>query len=123
MIARQVFPVAELIVGVKQDAHFGPVLLVGFGGIFTEAIQDVSLRLPPIDEETAQEMLTELRGVDVLRGARGRPVADLAAVSRVLIALGELALDLGDRLAELDVNPLFALPDGALAGDALVVLR
>jgi acyl-CoA synthetase (NDP forming) len=123
LIARQVVPVAELIVGVKQDAHFGPVLLVGFGGIFTEAIQDVSLRLPPIDEETAQEMLTELRGVEVLRGARGRPVADLAAVSRVLIALGELALDLGDRLAELDVNPLFALPDGALAGDALVVLR
>ncbi len=123
LIARQVFPVAELIVGVKQDDHFGPVLLAGFGGIFTEAIQDVSLRLPPIDEETAQEMLTELRGVEVLRGARGRPVADLAAVSRVLIALGELALDLGDRLAELDVNPLFALPDGALAGDALVVLR
>jgi acyl-CoA synthetase (NDP forming) len=123
LIARQVFPVAELIVGVKQDDHFGPVLLVGFGGIFTEAIQDVSLRLPPIDEETAQEMLTELHGVEVLRGARGRPVADLAAVSRVLVALGDLALDMGDRLAELDVNPLFALPDGALAGDALVVLR
>ena len=123
LIARQVFPVAELIVGVKQDDHFGPVLLVGFGGIFTEAIQDVSIRLPPIDEETAQEMLTELRGVEVLRGARGRPVADLGAVSRVLIALGDLALDMGDRLAELDVNPLFALPDGALAGDALVVLR
>jgi hypothetical protein len=68
-------------------------------------------------------MLTELRGVEVLRGARGRPAADLAAVSRVLIALGDLALDLGDRLAELDVNPLFALRDGALAGDALVVLR
>ena len=123
LIARQVFPVAELIVGVKQDDHFGPVLLVGFGGIFTEAIQDVSIRLPPIDEETAQEMLTELRGVEVLRGARGRPAADLAAVSRVLVALGDLALDMGDRLAELDVNPLFALPDGALAGDALVVLR
>jgi acyl-CoA synthetase (NDP forming) len=123
LIAHQVFPVAELIVGVKQDDHFGPVLLVGVGGIFTEAIQDVSIRLPPIDEETAQEMLTQLRGVEVLRGARGRPVADLAAVSHVLIALGELALDLGDRLAELDVNPLFALPEGALAGDALVVLR
>ncbi|HAC45278.1 MAG TPA: hypothetical protein DCF65_04335 [Chloroflexi bacterium] len=123
LIARQVFPIAELIAGVKQDDHFGPVLLVGLGGIFAEAIHDVSVQRPPIDEETAQEMLSELRGVEVLRGARGRPVADLPAVSRVLVALGDLALDLGERLAELDVNPLFALPDGALAGDALVVLQ
>ncbi len=123
LIARQVFPVAELIVGVKQDDHFGPVVLVGLGGIFAEAIDDVSIRLPPIDDETAQGMLSELRVVEVLRGARGRPAADLAAVSRVLIALGDLALDLGRRLAELDVNPLFAMPDGALAGDVLVVLR
>ncbi len=123
LIARQVFPVAELIVGVKQDDHFGPVVLVGLGGIFAEAIDDVSIRLPPIDDETAQGTLSELRVVEVLRGARGRPAADLAAVSRVLIALGDLALDLGRRLAELDVNPLFAMPDGALAGDVLVVLR
>ncbi|HEY8863724.1 MAG TPA: acetate--CoA ligase family protein, partial [Candidatus Dormibacteraeota bacterium] len=123
LVARQVFAVADLIVGVKQDDHFGPVLLVGLGGIFAEAIHDVSVRLPPIDEETAQEMLSELRGVEVLRGARGRPVADLAAVARVLVALGDLALDLNARLVELDVNPLFALPDGALAGDALVVLQ
>jgi acyl-CoA synthetase (NDP forming) len=123
LVARQVFPVAELIVGVKQDDHFGPVLLLGLGGIFAEAIHDVSIRLPPIDEETANEMLSELRGVEVLRGARGRPVADLAAVSRALVGLSDLALDLGERLAELDVNPLFALPEGALAGDALVVLQ
>jgi hypothetical protein len=96
---------------------------VGLGGVFTEAIQDVSLRLPPIDDETAKEMLSDLRGVDVLRGARGRPEADLVAVSRVLVAMGDLALDLGTRLVELDINPLFALPDGALAGDALVVLQ
>ncbi len=123
LIARQVFPVAELIVGIKQDTHFGPVILVGLGGIFAEAIRDVSLRLPPIDEQTAEEMLNELRGVEVLKGARGRPVADLEAISRVLVGVSDLAADLGDRLEELDVNPLFALPDGALAGDALVVLR
>ena len=123
LIARQVFPVAELIVGIKRDDHFGPVVLVGLGGIFAEVIHDVSIRLPPIDDETAQMMLSELRGVEVLRGARGRPVADQAAVSDVLVALGDLALDLGERLAELDVNPLFALPNGILAGDVLVVLR
>jgi acyl-CoA synthetase (NDP forming) len=123
LVARQVDPLAELIAGVKRDPLFGPVVLVGMGGIFTETIRDTSLRLPPLDTEMALEMIRELRGVPVLTGARGRPAADLEALAAVLVGLGELALDLGDRLLELDVNPLFALPDGAVAGDALVVLR
>jgi len=124
LVARQVEPVVELIAGVKVDELFGPVVLAGAGGIFVEVLGDVALRLPPLDEEEARAMLTELRVAPLLHGARGRPVADVAAAARVLVSLGELALDLGPRLRELDVNPLLVLPDGqgALAADALVVL-
>jgi len=122
LVSRQVEPVAELIAGISSDPQFGNMVLVGMGGIFAESIGDVSMRMPPIDEQMAAEMLEELRGVDVLRGARGRPQADLAALVNVLVALGDIAIDLGERLVELDINPLFALPAGALAGDALLVV-
>jgi hypothetical protein len=123
LVSRQVEPVAELIVGISSDPQFGNLVLVGMGGIFTESLRDVSLRLPPIDEQTALEMLDELRGAAVLDGVRGRPPADRAALVKVLVTLGDIALDLGGRLVELDINPLFALPVGALAGDALLVMR
>lgn len=123
LVARQVAPVVELIAGVNRDPQFGPVVLVGLGGIFAETLADVSLRLPPLDARGALEMLEELKGAQLLRGARGRPEADRGALAAVLVQLGELALDFGDRLLALDINPLFALADGALAGDALVVLR
>ncbi|HXD82494.1 MAG TPA: acetate--CoA ligase family protein [Candidatus Acidoferrum sp.] len=122
LVSQQVEPVAELIAGISSDAQFGNLVLVGMGGIFTESMRDVSLRMPPIDEQTALEMLEELRGAAVLDGVRGRPPADRAALVKVLVALGDIALDLGGRLVELDINPLFALPVGALAGDALLVM-
>ena len=122
LVSHQVEPVAELIAGIKSDPQFGNLVLVGMGGIFTESLRDVSLRMPPIDEQTAVEMLEELRGATVLDGLRGRPPADRAALVKVLVALGDIALDLGERLVELDINPLFALPVGALAGDALLVM-
>ena len=104
---------AELILGAKRDPMFGPVVLVGAGGVFVEAVRDVALRLAPVDEEEALEMLDELRV----------PVAgDRGAAARALVAVGELALDLGERLVALDVNPLFVLERGVVAADALVVL-
>jgi len=125
LVARQVEAVVELIAGVKRDDLFGPVVVAGAGGIFVEVLADVALRLPPLDEREATAMLEELRVAPLLRGARGRPVADVAATARVLMRLGELALDLGPRLGELDVNPLLVLPEGhgALAADALIVLK
>ncbi|HEY7201927.1 MAG TPA: acetate--CoA ligase family protein [Candidatus Dormibacteraeota bacterium] len=124
LVARQVEPVVELIAGVKRDELFGPVVVAGAGGIFVEVLGDVALRLPPLDEREAAAMLEELRVAPLLHGARGRPVADVAAAAGVLARLGELALDLGPRLGELDVNPLLVLPEGqgALAADALMVL-
>jgi acyl-CoA synthetase (NDP forming) len=123
LVARQVAYVAELIAGIKIDPLFGPVVLVGSGGIFAETIQDTSLRLPPIDADMAHEMLAELRGAPLLMGARGRPPADLDSLAGVLVQLGNLALDYKDQLLELDINPLFALENGALAGDALAIFR
>jgi acetate---CoA ligase (ADP-forming) len=124
LVARQVEPVVELIAGLKLDEQFGPVVVAGAGGVLVEVLRDVALRLPPLDAEEARAMLEELRVAPLLHGARGRPPADVAAAAEVLVRLGELALDLGPRLRELDVNPLLVLPEGqgALAADALVVL-
>ena len=123
LVVKQLSPVAELIAGIATDPQFGHVVLVGLGGIYAEVLKDVSMRLPPIDMQTAAQMLGDLRGSAVLKGARGRPPADLDAVARALVALGDIAMDLGDRLVELDINPLFAMSDGVLAGDALMVLK
>lgn len=106
LVAQQVEPVVELIVGLKMDEVFGPVVVAGAGGLFVEVFEDVALRLPPIDDDEAQSMLRELRIAPLMQGARGRPEGDVAAAARVLVQLGELALDLGPRLRALDINPL-----------------
>lgn len=125
LVAKQVEPVVELIVGLKMDEVFGPVVVAGAGGIFVEIFDDVALRLPPLDDAEALAMLAELRVAPLLHGARGRPAADVGAVAQVLIQMGELALDLGPHLRALDINPLLVLPRGmgALAADALLVLE
>jgi acetate---CoA ligase (ADP-forming) len=125
LITRHIFPVAELIAGIVNDAQFGPLLLIGLGGIFVEVHEDFALRMPPIDFDDAVDMLSELRGRAVLEGARGTPRADLHATAACLVRLGRAAVELGDRVVALDINPLFVLADGegVLAGDALVVLR
>ena len=125
LVARQIFPVAELIAGIVEDPQFGPLLLVGLGGIFVDILDDFSLRMPPIDFDDAVDMLSELRGKAVLEGARGLPRGDLHAAAACLVRLGRLAAELAGRLEAVDVNPLFVLPDGdgVLAGDALVILR
>jgi len=124
LVAEQVDSVLELIAGLKVDEVFGPVVVAGAGGIFVEVLQDVSLRLPPLDDDEARAMLRELRVAPLLHGTRGRAPADVGAVAAALVCLGELALDLGPRLRELDVNPLLVLPEGqgVVAADALVVL-
>ncbi|MGZ8265347.1 MAG: acetate--CoA ligase family protein [Burkholderiales bacterium] len=111
----------ELIAGVVNDAVFGPVVVVGAGGIDAEVLVDTSCRLAPIDERAAREMLDELKCRPILDGMRGRPALDVAAVARCLAALSQYAWHNRHTIAEIDVNPLFALPAGAVAADALIV--
>ena len=112
----------ELILGMRRDPQFGPVVLVGLGGVLAEFLDDVAIRLAPIGHETAMAMLDDLRGAVLLTGVRGRAGVDRAAVARMLVALGDLGLERPD-IAEIDLNPVIASPRGAIAVDALVVLE
>jgi len=113
----------ECIVGVKRDEQFGPVVLFGLGGIFVEVLKDVSMRIAPLSRRDAEEMIREVRGFPLLAGARGRARVDLDALAGLLVNVSRLAMDLRDRVAELDLNPVRVLPDGqgVIALDALVV--
>lgn len=101
----------ELILGGRQDPQFGPVVLVGLGGIFVEILGEVAVRVAPITRDEAWEMLEELRGVQILKGARGRPPADLEAVVEALLRLSQFLCDF-PQVAELDINPLRVYPQG-----------
>jgi acetyltransferase len=121
-VQRMAPPGHEVIVGARRDAAFGPVVVVGLGGIWTEALGDVALRLAPIDQEEARRALAELRGHALLRGLRGRPPADEGALADLLVAVSRLAVDV-PAIRELDLNPVVAGPWGARAVDARIVLE
>ncbi len=111
----------ELIVGIRRDPSFGPVVLVGLGGFLAEILDDVAIRLAPVDRETALAMLDDLRAARVLDGVRGGPVIDRGAVADLIVALSRFGVDRPDIL-EVDLNPVIASAEGAIAVDALVVL-
>ena len=111
----------ELLAGVTVDPAFGPVLAVGLGGIWVEVLGDIALRVLPVGQDEVIAMLGELRGAPLLRGARGRPPADLDALARVILRLADAALSLGDSLRCLEVNPLWVDGDQIEALDVLVV--
>jgi acyl-CoA synthetase (NDP forming) len=115
-------PGTELIVGMTRDPLFGPAVLVGFGGVFAEVLDDAAIRLAPLGREDALAMLETLRGAPLLSGARGRPPVDRRAVADLIVALARLAWERPDIVA-VDLNPVVASPGGALAVDALVVLE
>lgn len=106
----------EVIVGANRDPQFGPVVLFGLGGIFVELLEDVTLRVTPLDDATAREMLDDVQAAPVLRGARGRPAVDRDAIVDALLGVAALIEDHPDVL-ELDINPLVATSEGALAAD------
>ncbi|WP_327266515.1 acetate--CoA ligase family protein [Streptomyces sp. NBC_01232] len=111
----------ELIVGVNQDPRFGPVALVGLGGVLTETLRDVAFALAPVPARRAEALLRGLRSAALLDGVRGRPAVDVAAAAAVIERITTVAAA-HPEIAELEVNPLLVRPDGALALDARAVL-
>jgi acetyltransferase len=114
----------EIIVGMTRDPQCGPAVMFGLGGIYVEVLEDVALRVAPLKEEDAWGMMDEIRGAALLDGARGRPPVDKSAIAHVLLQLSTLAMQLGDRISAIDINPLVVFPagQGATAADALVVV-
>ena len=112
----------ETVVGIARDDLFGPVVMFGLGGVLVEVLRDVTFRVPPFTPRDAATMLTELRGAALLHGVRGQPAADRDALVDVLMKMQRLAVDLSGDVAEVDINPLLAGPNAAVAADALVVL-
>ena len=115
----------EVIAGAVNDRFFGPVVVFGLGGIYTELLKDVTRRFAPFDVAAAKEMIGEIKGAALLKGFRGQPALDVEALATALSRLSLLAVDHADRIAEIDINPLFVRPvgEGVVAADALVVLK
>ena len=109
----------ELILGLNQDAVFGPTVLFGKGGVEVEVVRDTAIALPPLNSVLAHDLMAQTRVHDLLKGYRNRPAANLDSIARVLVRLGQLALDLPE-VAELDINPLLACEHGVLALDARI---
>ncbi len=112
----------ETIVGMTSDPQFGPVLMFGLGGIYVEALGDVVFRVHPVSDVDAAEMVRSIRGHALLRGVRGEPASDTAAVEEVIQRISRLVGD-HDEIAEMDVNPWLAFPEGGVAVDGRIALR
>lgn len=113
----------EMIVGCTHDPVFGPIVLVGFGGIFVEMLAATALRRAPFGTDEARRMIESLPGAAILRGARGRPAADVHALAQLLAALSRFAAANAGWLASVDLNPVLVRAQGVVALDALVALR
>ncbi|HEX2276602.1 MAG TPA: acetate--CoA ligase family protein [Candidatus Tectomicrobia bacterium] len=114
-------PGIEVVAGLTRDRTFGPVVMFGLGGIFVEILNDVAFRVVPLQPKDARAMIREVRGFPVLQGARGAAPVDLAALEGILLKLSSLA-ERRPEIHEIDVNPVFVYPTGALAVDARVLL-
>jgi len=115
----------EALIGVINDEGFGPTVALGLGGVLTEILHDVTYRIAPFDIETARDMIADLRGTKLFDGYRGSPPADKEALAEMLVAVSKMAAALGDRVKEMDINPVFvaATGEGCAAADALIVLK
>lgn len=114
----------EVIVGSVRDAYFGPTVVFGLGGIFTELLHDVAHRFAPFDVQIAREMILQVKSADLITGYRGQAALDIDALADVLSRLSWLAADHADTISEIDINPLFVRSQGqgVVAADALIIL-
>jgi acetyltransferase len=123
LVQKQLPPGTEMVVGMTRDPDFGPMILLGLGGIFVEVLRDSVIAPAPLSEEQARAMVGRLKGRAMLEGVRGQPPRDVDALVSVLVGLSRLAIDAGKDLAEADLNPVIVYPQGqgAVAVDYLFV--
>ena len=112
----------EFVAGLIRDPQFGPCIMFGLGGIFTEVLKDVTFRVAPLEKRDAIEMMNEIKAKKLLDEFRGKPAVDRDVLASALINLGRIGLE-NDEIAEIDINPIIILKDKPVAVDALVVLR
>ncbi len=112
----------EVIIGMSKDATFGPVLMFGLGGVLVEVLKDVAFRIVPLNERDAEEIIRDIKGFPLLEGYRGAPAANLSALQQMLRTLSDF-IEATPVVKEVDLNPVYAYPDGALAVDARIILE
>jgi acetate---CoA ligase (ADP-forming) subunit beta len=115
-------PGVEVIIGMTKDAQFGPVLMFGLGGILVEVLKDVAFRIVPLNKRDAHEMIKEIKGYPVLEGYRGHDPADISFLEDLLLKVSDF-IDKNPEIKELDLNPIFAYKNKAVAVDARVILE
>ena len=115
-------PGTEIIIGMFKDAQFGPVIMFGLGGVFVEVLKDVAFRVIPIVRRDAAEMITEIKGYSLLQGYRGQEPANTAILEDMLLKVSDF-VEQTPEIKEIDLNPVFAYKDGAIAVDARIVLE
>ncbi|HBN27221.1 MAG TPA: carboxylate--amine ligase [Desulfobacteraceae bacterium] len=112
----------ELVVGMNRDPQFGPCIMFGLGGIFTEILKDVSFRIAPIEKKDALEMMKEIKGHKILDAVRGMSTVDLEILTEILIKVGQIGLD-NEEISQIDINPLIICKGKPVAVDALIILE
>ena len=121
-VQRMAPPGTEVIIGMTKDAQFGPVLMFGLGGILVELLKDVSFRIVPLEQEDAREMIREIKGYPILEGFRGMEPVNVSILEEILLKVSRF-VDANPEIKELDLNPVFAYREGAVAVDARVILE
>ena len=111
----------EVIIGMSKDAQFGPVIMFGLGGILVEVLKDVSFRIVPLAKRDAREMIKEIKGYPLLEGYRGQEPVDVANLEELILKVSDF-IEQHPEIDEIDLNPIFAYSDGAVAVDARVIL-
>jgi acyl-CoA synthetase (NDP forming) len=112
----------EVIIGMTKDIQFGPVLMFGLGGILVEVLKDVSFRVVPVSRRDASEMIREIKGYPILEGYRGQEPADIASLEELIVKVSDF-VEKNPQIKELDLNPIIAYRDSALAVDARIILE
>ena len=123
IVARMVEPGIEMVIGLNRDPSFGNVIMVGLGGVFVEVMEDIAIRLCPVTPVEAIHMLDSLKCAPILKGARGGPQVDKERLAQMIVDVSHFGASIGEGLVELDLNPVFAGPDGAVAVDWLLVAK